>query len=244
MNQSELQPDFPAAHSMDTTWFAVDKHGHLGVFDSGEDGAVPDAFSYEYGIQSEDYFRAISGIEFDFFVDDLVEDAAKNRRRPILIFDWRSKKFKSHKLLEQSCYECLLLFEGELPDHPGLIPLPHSKYKLAFIETLEASTAKDWRRERGLKNIFMGKSWTDFRAGLYLFQNDLYGGYPYILDRKPKAHIKLSQLPESMQQQFSAITFEDFDFSEVRAFQPLEHMKCAVWGATWVDMNGTEHDRD
>ncbi len=26
---------------MDTTWFAVDAHGRIGVFDSGEDGAVP-----------------------------------------------------------------------------------------------------------------------------------------------------------------------------------------------------------
>ena len=33
--------DFPAAHSADTTWFAVDADGHIGVFDSGEGGAVP-----------------------------------------------------------------------------------------------------------------------------------------------------------------------------------------------------------
>src|SRR5687768_12253706 len=33
--------DFPAAHSMDTTWFAVDRDGHVGQFDSWEAGAVP-----------------------------------------------------------------------------------------------------------------------------------------------------------------------------------------------------------
>src|SRR5215472_10375736 len=33
--------DFPAAHSMDATWFAVDRDGHVGVFESGEPGAVP-----------------------------------------------------------------------------------------------------------------------------------------------------------------------------------------------------------
>jgi hypothetical protein len=33
--------DFPAAHSMDTEWFAVDSSGCLARFDSGEDGAVP-----------------------------------------------------------------------------------------------------------------------------------------------------------------------------------------------------------
>src|SRR5687767_8900820 len=33
--------DFPAAHSMDTMWFAVDPDGNVAVFDSGEAGAVP-----------------------------------------------------------------------------------------------------------------------------------------------------------------------------------------------------------
>ena len=33
--------DCPAAHSMDTIWFAVDADGNIGVFDTGEAGAVP-----------------------------------------------------------------------------------------------------------------------------------------------------------------------------------------------------------
>jgi uncharacterized radical SAM superfamily protein len=33
--------DFPAAHSMDTTWFAIDADGCVGIFDSSENGAVP-----------------------------------------------------------------------------------------------------------------------------------------------------------------------------------------------------------
>jgi hypothetical protein len=36
-----MNSDFPAAHSMDTCWFAVDRDGHLAVFDSGHEGAVP-----------------------------------------------------------------------------------------------------------------------------------------------------------------------------------------------------------
>lgn len=33
--------DFPAAHSMDSAWFAVDADGHVARFDTGENGAVP-----------------------------------------------------------------------------------------------------------------------------------------------------------------------------------------------------------
>jgi hypothetical protein len=45
MNQiQKLSPscDYPAAHSMDTTWFAVDRDGHVAVFESSEGGAVPE----------------------------------------------------------------------------------------------------------------------------------------------------------------------------------------------------------
>lgn len=34
----------PAAHSMDTDWFAVDAYGRVGVFTSHEAGAMPSAF--------------------------------------------------------------------------------------------------------------------------------------------------------------------------------------------------------
>jgi hypothetical protein len=37
-----MDADFPAAHSMDTEWYAVDGKGHVGVFISGENGPVPE----------------------------------------------------------------------------------------------------------------------------------------------------------------------------------------------------------
>jgi hypothetical protein len=33
--------DYPAAHSMDTMWFAIDQAGHVGIFFTGEDGPMP-----------------------------------------------------------------------------------------------------------------------------------------------------------------------------------------------------------
>src|SRR5262245_46798287 len=38
----ESAMDFPAAHSMDTRWFAVDDDGCVAAFDSGETGCVPE----------------------------------------------------------------------------------------------------------------------------------------------------------------------------------------------------------
>src|SRR5262245_6227501 len=36
-----MEHDYPAAHSMDTQWYGVDRDGHVAVFGSGEAGAVP-----------------------------------------------------------------------------------------------------------------------------------------------------------------------------------------------------------
>jgi hypothetical protein len=37
-----MEVDFPAAHSMDTMWFAVDQQGHVAIFDTGENGHAPE----------------------------------------------------------------------------------------------------------------------------------------------------------------------------------------------------------
>jgi hypothetical protein len=47
--------DWPAAHSMDTTWFAVDRCGHVGIFESGEEGAVADGAPDAYEIFDEPF---------------------------------------------------------------------------------------------------------------------------------------------------------------------------------------------
>src|SRR5690348_14803035 len=39
--EGPMEIDYPASHSMDTWWFAVDELGHVAIFDSGEDGHVP-----------------------------------------------------------------------------------------------------------------------------------------------------------------------------------------------------------
>jgi hypothetical protein len=38
-----MDADFSAAHSMDTTWYAVDGSGHVAFFETGEDGHAPAA---------------------------------------------------------------------------------------------------------------------------------------------------------------------------------------------------------
>jgi len=49
MNDMISIEDFPAAHSMDSGWFAVDSEGLLAHFDTGEGGAMPNDVAYATG---------------------------------------------------------------------------------------------------------------------------------------------------------------------------------------------------
>jgi hypothetical protein len=60
--------DYPAAHSMDTLWFAVDEVGHVGVFFTGEDGPAP---AGEPGQNLFDLLKQLPGVpELDPETDD------------------------------------------------------------------------------------------------------------------------------------------------------------------------------
>jgi hypothetical protein len=76
--EGPMEADYPAAHSMDTTWFAVDKDGNVGMFRSGENGAVPERVLgdglHEFFEISE---QARLEVEFDYRVRRVVEQVAR-----------------------------------------------------------------------------------------------------------------------------------------------------------------------
>src|SRR5438132_658813 len=80
-----MEPDYPAAHSMDTTWYAVDGQGRVGMFFSGANGAVPvdaaDDFhpavlleqlrSGREQLPEEEVERLLDAVDWDLLQDDL-----------------------------------------------------------------------------------------------------------------------------------------------------------------------------
>ena len=69
-----MDADFPAAHSMDCSWYAVDRHGNVGLFSTGEEGAVPD------GAYSPDAAAEMLGLdeeeraEYGFDAEDVIPE--------------------------------------------------------------------------------------------------------------------------------------------------------------------------
>jgi len=56
-----MSADYPAAHSMDTEWFAVDADGRIGLFETGEPGAVSRKNHINLRAVTENSFAVSSG---------------------------------------------------------------------------------------------------------------------------------------------------------------------------------------
>lgn len=71
-----MKKDFPAAHSNDTEWFAVDQDGNLALFDAGPSGANPHGFEEgpeyfsRYGFPKE---AEVIVFDCDFKIEDYPE---------------------------------------------------------------------------------------------------------------------------------------------------------------------------
>lgn len=89
-SSSMSDTDWPAAHSMDTQWYAMDKCGHVGVFYSSESGALPDGVDTdssgglrggigEYASPSDLVDKA-SAVDLVEMVEDMIRRKSQGRR--------------------------------------------------------------------------------------------------------------------------------------------------------------------
>jgi hypothetical protein len=66
--KTEIQ-DFPAAHSMDTSWFGIDENGEIAIFETGENGCLPSAATYSMEQPTwNDFFQLFPKDEDGFYL--------------------------------------------------------------------------------------------------------------------------------------------------------------------------------
>jgi hypothetical protein len=68
-----IDRDFPAAHSMDTIWWAVDGQGHVARISTGEAGSVPAELPEPSA--SDELYEQLAAAKVPFYCDDLFSQA-------------------------------------------------------------------------------------------------------------------------------------------------------------------------
>lgn len=260
--------DFPAAHSMDTEWFAVDAHGHVAHFESGEAGSVPN--SALAALEQEQMFvtdaimqlRPEDGIEY--FVDDLLEEPGG----PVYEYSWATNRFETkpidelnviYSVLMRLTDESLLtrrgnasggilsrLFSPGNSKRPQVARIHNSQHILGFVsDSLPKSELKSWIAQGLVNQAWVNRFLEAERIGIFRyshgesFENWISG--PYVRTSQPAQPVKLEQLPESLQRLVRHTRMANTDFSRWCAVDPRAAGQCSSWENAWIDLDGTIH---
>jgi hypothetical protein len=258
--------DFPAAHSMDTDWFAIDADGNIGVFQSGEGGAVPISnreLKQNTTIENiEDLLALMSKDYQDGFIPlktsgDIISKGLTISKIQNIINEWLS--FRHHfsmprpqEQTEKEIYDCLLLLSSEDVIPQLAIPAINDAFGLHFpgekvVVFVSHCNIEILQNLMDEGEILGGRESSVFDfVGLLGFFNYVCGeqsSFPYKLVGKPINPLMLIDIPAHIRELIEVNKFNGLSFREKRTLQPIEHTKCDGYGSRWVDEQGKQHNQ-
>jgi hypothetical protein len=210
--------DFPAAHSMDTTWFAVDRDGHVAAFESGEAGAVPT----------------------EAYLDDLDDALDQLEASPEIeaIVEVRRGQHVDY------CLGTLVMLLGDGVRPPeGAVPVTTSHGR-GWRATLHDDRCKAMHARgecAGCANAsFVDDELPDVgRRGLFVYDHDANNGNAiagsYSRTSSPLRPATATSLPPAVTAR--AVRF-DGSFADTASIQPVEHWPSDAWGASFLASDG------
>jgi hypothetical protein len=231
----EPEADFPAAHSMDTEWFAVDRDGHVAVFDSGEAGAVPVAAGAD---QEHDLLvQLAASLPPVFPLFDLKEwigpgDSPESRHIRAE-HDW-------------DYYRILMFLERLDPirDELGtaLVAAPSAAFGhvVLFNELSPALFRRihDAGACRACVSLLEHPDWPT-RLGLYYYshtcENWISG--PYEREGNPARPLHIDEVPPDLRARLEGMRFATLCFGETEEIQPVDHGLCESWESDYLALD-------
>lgn len=236
-----MQPDYPAAHSMDTCFFAVDRDGHVAIFDTGEAGAVPAAALS--GEQADDVRRQLGTLAHIGVIHD-----RQGRETPN-----RPSEYNEHRGSFGLPYPTLMFLDSldavQEEIAAGRAVEVHANEGVAVLfQELSEEIAKRLHDSgvcRGCSWYFHGQEYEEHRPDLtarglfsytHLTENWISG--PYGRVRRPAEPIHIDQLPPRLREAIKAMRFESFCFADTPHIQPAEHAECISWEPAYMDVTG------
>jgi hypothetical protein len=245
--------DFPAAHSMDTTWFAIDSDGYVGIFDSGEGGAVPDKLTPvdRSRVEIESIDDVIYALQTD--KHELIQEiSSANISSIIERASMDSLRYHINNNSYSGMIHSLLLQLSSVRTIDDLKLQANSLLRFTdrdiwiYVDKCD----RDWL-EQAIDSgtvlsgseilLYFDLSW----LGCYTYTCKIQSPIPYQRNSLVGLPIKFEELPIKIREcgRFTKLT--NIHFATTEAIQPIEHLACRTWGGIeyWLDTNGVEHDR-
>lgn len=257
--------DFPAAHSMDTQWYAVDKDGNLAHFSTGEAGSAPSsAMNSADPDSSFDVAKIVTELPSDCAVNYEVDDLVAMVGGPVFDFSWHSRQYESASFSDAaSCYCVLMLLASEAKLNElrekalikrraawgrnesvkSIARIVNSKHILAYMDgPLPVGTLQSWVQDQLILKAWVNHPLSASRIGIFeydhgeVFENWISG--LYLRDGVPANPLNVRDLPPSLRIFFESTRFAKRSFAKDSAIDPREAGECISWEPSWVGLDG------
>ena len=249
-----MKRDYPAAHSMDTTWYAIDQQGQVASFDTGEAGCVPTSCGDTEALDLIETLMSVppgSGVEL--YVDDLVKEADGK------ILMNTHDGWEERSLEQLNIIYCVLVWLKDDSMLRDVDPKNASEFHRAPVET-DVFAYADSPRRKDLRAFVqqgvLNRAWVNFlvepsRFGLYEFEHgaafDNWISGPYVKTSNPVSAMDLSKLPIEIREDIAKFRFSRVDFKQDITVDPREETNdYHDWGSQKVMIDGRieEDDRE
>ncbi len=233
-----MADDYPAAHSMDTLWFAVDRDGCVASFYSGEAGAVP-----QEALLEEDTHAALASLTARLPAGEAVRDPTTRRLpgsdigNPMRERAWTGQ------------FPVLLFLTSLDPVRDALASglaqqLPVTEgFAVLFRSLDEPALGRYVNLPECVSscNVFSrdGDDPSLARYGFYEYQHmtENWISGPYAREAIPRRPLHIDELPPNLRRLVGQMRF-DLRFADTPHLQPIEHAECESWEAAYLDVTG------
>src|SRR5262245_14440624 len=233
-----MERDFPAAHSMDSCWFAVDRDGLVAYFSTGESGAMP-----ETGCQGDEAYELRGRLIRDLPAGEILHDPNGNQlpgqptgglglypsdQFGTLVFLTSLAPVQTD--IEAGRATAVRATEGYAVIFPRLSA--EQVRRLTESGTVRGSDFYFEDQEDGANALA--------RHGIYeydhLCENWIAG--PYGRKAVPARPIHVDQLPPNIRRNLKGTVLTDRSFADTAHIQPIQHWECQSWEPGWLGLNG------
>lgn len=232
--------DYPAAHSMDAHWFAVDAEGHVALFHSTESGAVPSGLHgddpYAFGEQLAPLLPRV----------EVIHDLAGRRRPAPGRLDGIEHVFFDAEWPVVMFLDSLDPVQADIDAGRAVVARATEGHAVLW-PTLPAATRTRLHEAGVCKGCH--HSWYEFsdesalhalgRRGFFEYRHPMENWISQSYGRQsiPAAPVHIDQLPPEVRQRLKHKRFA-LRFSDTLQIQPVEHGPCESWEAAYLDVTG------
>lgn len=241
LTRDAVDADFPAAHSMDTDWFAVDRDGRVALFDSGENGAVADGSArLDHGLSLDQFAPHAPGSVAVDDVDGLYATASPGhefeypRGQGRLVTFVRSLDAVADSLASG---DAVALAGGKRPavawvrEGRDALDRLHRARECRRCLLVEHAARTSDGREPGDVGVYR-----------YAHAPDAGTPQPYTRVQRPSRPLHLDALPAPLRAKVGAVRFADVSFEADARVQPFEHAPSHAYKASgWCGTDGEVH---